>query len=379
MTVYSIPPFQTMPLKYDYPFSTITIDNLDIPIEEIMSGSYLPRSPFEETTCTFIWSWLSGTQTFELDTSGSTGTPKRILIRRSQMEASAYATVTALNLQRGDHALVCIDTKYIGGRMMLVRALIAGMKIIGVTPCANPLVNLSSERIDFAAMVPYQVQTILDAPEISLFDRIGKIIIGGAPLLPGTKRELSKLNCLCFATYGMTETISHIALQPLKKNNGTDTYTILPGVTIRSDERECLVIRTSFLDEEIITNDKVKFINSTTFQWLGRLDHVINSGGVKVSPEQVEGKLEGKILRLNLHERFIISSAPHPKLGEQLILVLEKKGLEIEEKNQILNALMGVVDKFEMPKDVFCIFPFPETSSGKIDRTAITKLLTERP
>src|SRR5260221_617468 len=248
------------------------------------------QTEFEKSILAFCRDWLQGNDYFILSTSGSTGVPKQITLRGEQMEASARLTSAALGLQSGYNALLCLDTRYIAGQMMLVRSLIAGMNIVAVEPSSNPFETIRPDlRIDFAAIVPYQLQNILDsASGKNTLNKLKAVLVGGAPVSTKVKALLHPLQCPVYSSYGMTETISHIALQALNGPAAKDYFEVLPGISIERDARGCLTIAADYLGKDkIITNDLVEILGQRHFLWLGRWDRVINTSGVKVIPEKI--------------------------------------------------------------------------------------------
>lgn len=331
-------------------------------------------SAFEQATLNFCNQWLCGIDTFRLKTSGSTGSAKSIFIQRSQMETSARLTQKALNLQQGLNALLCLDVNFIAGKMMLVRSFITGMNILAVDPIANPFQEVKNEKIDFAALVPYQLQAILkSASAKEKLNEISTVIIGGAPLDSDTIDQLQQLKCSVYATYGMTETISHVALQKLNGAERLDYFEALPGIQFELDDRECLVIDASLLGlERIKTNDIVKLLSATTFQWLGRWDNIINSGGIKVLPERIEREVEKQSFGVNLTNRFFIAGLPDQQFGSKVVLLIEGS---FNKKNELLSLLTKRLSKFEMPKEIHVMEQFIETETKKINRPATLQLL----
>jgi o-succinylbenzoate---CoA ligase len=362
----------------DYPFESIILNNREIALSRILRDEERSITPFEESTFTFIRQWLQGQQQFVIKTSGSTGTPKSITITRSQMEASATATQKALNLQRYGNALVCLDTRYIAGKMMIVRSFVTGMRIIALDPVANPLENSWGKSIHFVAIVPYQLQAILNSGNASSLDNIETVIIGGATVPAEIVKKLESFRCRAFATYGMTETISHIALKRLNGLQKTSLYETLPGVKISIDERSCLAIECNYLSERLVTNDIVEILNPTSFRWIGRADNVINSGGVKVSTEDLEERLTSLLHALTLHENFVISSLPDEILENRIVLVLERQRLGSETEKKLIQTMKDHLPKYEVPKAIYCVFPFPQTESGKVDRVQIKNIISKQ-
>jgi len=313
----------------------------------------------------FLKEWINEEEYVPVHTSGSTGTPKEIQLRKDYMCNSALATGTYFSLKENITALLCLSANYIAGKMMLVRAMVLGWNIHLVSPKLNPLLGVEN-LFDFCAMVPLQVEESL--PQLS---RIKKLIIGGGVVSSGLQQQLQFVNTNCFATYGMTETITHIAVKKLNNfNNKSDNsyYNILSNVLISQDDRDCLVIDApSVSNEVIITNDIVKLHSSTEFEWLGRYDNVINSGGVKLFPEQIEEKLSQFIKK-----RFFVIGIPDDKLGEKLILIIESN---VNFNLSRLDYQRCKLSKFEIPKQVFMISNFIETPTGKIQRKKTLGLL----
>jgi len=251
-------------------------------------------------------------------------------------------------LKPGNSALQCLPVKYVAGKMMLVRAMILGLDLEFVAPSSHPMRNNEID-FDFVAMVPLQAQN-----SIQELQKVKKLIIGGAAVNKTLEKQLLKLKTEVYETYGMTETITHIAARKL----GEKAFTVLPDVTVSYDDRNCLVIHAPKIsDEVIITNDIVELVNENQFIFLGRIDNVINSGGIKLIPEQIENKLMSKI-----QQRFFISSKSDDELGEKLILVVEGDKVEFE------HTIYEDLDKYEKPKEILFIPKFKETATGKIMR-----------
>lgn len=317
----------------------------------------------------FCVEWLNGKTSFEITTSGSTGPPKKITIKRESMIASSGATAKALDLQEGMTSLVCLDTGFIAGMMMLVRSMTTGMNMIITEPSANPLQELPSSKIDFAALVPYQMNAMLQSDQSEQLSLIGTIILGGASINVQLLEEVSKIPAACYATFGMTETISHIALQRLNGIQRQENFHALDGVRISQDDRGCLVIEVGYLGEKIITNDIVDIVRSGEFKWLGRWDSAINSGGVKVFPEKIEKVIGEWMFGKGLPNRFFAIGQKDERLGEQVVLVIEGK-LELIHEKELLTTMRTALAKYEIPKKVLYVTNFKETPTGKIDRSA---------
>lgn len=309
----------------------------------------------------FILQWkISNNNFIKVKTSGSTGNPKEISISKKAMTASAKLTGDYLDLKRGDKALLCLPLDFISGKMMVIRTLVLGLNLIPVEPIGNPLKN-KNEDFDFAAMTPMQIHNILeDEKGIEKLDKIKNLIIGGGEINPQLESKLSKLKNNTFHTYGMTETATHIAM---KKINGTDKnkyFVALQNVWFEQDNRNCLVIFAPHISNDcIITNDIVILKNKTEFEFIGRYDNTINSGGIKINPEIIEKKIESFINR-----RFFIYGKPDAKLVKKIILIVEGKP-----NKQIEKTLENIpFSKFEKPKEIVFISQFKETENGKVNR-----------
>lgn len=306
--------------------------------------------PFEQHVGNFLLDWFDEKSYIELSTSGTTGTPKIIKIEKQAMLDSALATGDFFGLKPGDTMLHCLPTNYVAGKMMFVRSFILGLDMKFVEPSSDPLKNLD-EEFDFCAMVPLQAKNSLEKLKAR---KIKKLIIGGVKVHKALEKELVKLPMDIYETYGMTETITHIAAKKI----GEKAFTVLPNVKIYTDERKCLVIKAKNISKnEIVTNDIVKLVSDKQFTWEGRYDNIINSGGVKLMPETIEDKLSTLIPR-----RYFVSGEADETLGEKVVLYVEGDSLPIEDE------VFAVLDKFEKPKDIVFIPKFAETVTGKIMR-----------
>lgn len=352
-----------------YPYSSIRINGREASLQNILDNGEPVLNDVEKNTFDFIRRWLSDQNEFTLRTSGSTGPSKSIIVTRDQMTASARATEKALGLQQGFSALICLDTNYIAGQMMLVRSLITGMRIVAVTPSSNPFQQVGNDTpIDFAALVPYQVQAILQSAERERFNTTRTIIIGGAALDQETAEQLLPYRTRFFATYGMTETLSHIALQPLNGDDASPFFRVLPGIAIRRDDRDCLVIEASYLRESVVTNDLVALEDADRFRWLGRFDNIINSGGVKIIPERVESEVEKALKDLKIHCRSFIAGIPDHQLGEKVVLMLEGVVMHEGDQQALYAALQTLLTRYEIPREVIALRSFDMTETGKLNR-----------
>lgn len=297
----------------------------------------------------FLLDWLDDKETIQLTTSGTTGAPKVITIKKQSMVHSAIATGNFFNLHPQDKALLCLPAKYIAGKMMIVRAMMLGLELDIMAPSSHLDDLLPHKNYDFVAIVPLQAENSLEK-----LHQFKKIIIGGAKVSDDLATKLKEIKSDIYETYGMTETITHIAAKKI----GEEFFTILEHVAISTDDRNCLVIDVSTISEEkVITNDIVEILNERQFKWLGRYDNVINSGGIKLFPEQIEAKLASKIAK-----RFFITGQPDDVLGAKVVLVIEG------EKSDINSTIFETLEKFEKPKEILFVSEFVETETKKINR-----------
>ena len=306
----------------------------------------------------FLTNWFDSKSFVEVKTSGSTGNPKIIQLQKIHMINSAKATGDYFNLPKNTTALLCMSPNYIAGKMMLVRALTLGWHLDILAPTSNPLKN-SDKNYDFSAMVPMQLHNSLQD-----IHKIKKLIVGGGTVSNELLGKIQQVKTEIFATYGMTETITHIAVKRMNAiaSGAKQTqYKTLPNIQISLDHRGCLVIDAPTISaEKVITNDLVELISSTEFKWLGRIDNVINSGGIKLIPEQIEEKLAAII-----ENRFFVSGKKEEILGEKLILIIE--GIKNE---GLLNRIQQLksLSIYEIPKEICFLEKFTETETNKIDR-----------
>lgn len=308
----------------------------------------------------FLKDWFSNESLIYVKTSGSTGIPKNIHLQKTFMKQSAQATASFFQLPSKTSALCCLPVDFIAGKMMVVRALTQGWHLDIIAPSSTPLKNVC-HSYDFAAMVPLQLSNSLEKIHL-----IRKLIVGGGEVSSQLEESINQIKTEVFATYGMTETITHIAIKPLNGPNQTSYYQVFPNVKIDIDYRNCLVIKAPRISTNtIITNDIVELISETEFIWKGRFDNVINSGGIKLHPEVLEKKIGTKISR-----RFFVAGIPDKKLEKKLILLVEGDYYPISHDD-----VFSDFSKFEIPKEIFFIKRFVETKTNKIQRLETLELL----
>jgi O-succinylbenzoic acid--CoA ligase len=341
-------------------------------------------SAYERRVLQFCQQWLSGQETFTLQTSGSTGQPKTILLTRTQMVTSAHWTGHALGLQPGDRALVCLSVAYIAGMMMLVRGFELGLHLTVIDPVSRPLAAFApARRFDFTAMVPLQLHETLhgNAYEGAILNDMQAVLIGGAPVSLALEEHSQRVQAPLYHTYGMTETVSHIALRRLNGPQRSERFMPFDEVRLGVDARGCLTITSALTRGEILyTNDLVEFHADGSFRWLGRIDNVINSGGVKVHIEQVERAIEAWLMHsqggVYAERRFFVGPLAHPRLGHAVVAVIEGEldGGEVAGAPAFTMALRTSLQQaltpYEIPRQVYFVPQLCETPTGKIDRGA---------
>ena len=308
----------------------------------------------------FLVEWYSDAPSLRGYTSGSTGVPKPIELLKSDMLASARLTNSYLGIDAHSTLLLCLSPSYIAGKMMIVRAIASGAQLVVVSPSSTPLVGLDV-AITMAAMVPMQVaETLRQADGEAQLVCVSKLLVGGAPVDDVLEQKLMTLPVETYVTYGMTETVSHVALRRV----GETCYTAIGDVTFATDERGCLVIDAPQLSgRRFVTNDIVQIVDACRFRWLGRYDNVIMSGGLKFCAEQLEAKIAHLIPR-----RYYIMAAPDERLGQRVVLVIEGRPYDEVALQQLRIELSTCMSRYEMPRDIRFIEHFAETSSGKVKR-----------
>lgn len=322
---------------------------------------------WEKEIYRFIINWLSDRDYIVQYSSGTTGKPKEIRLSKKSMMQSARNTCRFLHLQKGGTALLCMPIDFIAGKMMLLRCLEYELNMLITEPKSLPDINTGCP-VHLAAMVPFQLSNILDCK--GSLNPIMLLLVGGAEISHQLENQLLPLETPVYATYGMSETSSHIAMRRLNGPQKQSTYKTLPGVKIKTDNRGCLVIEADYLQSTVISNDLVELTGPDTFNWIGRFDNLINSGGYKIVPEEVETIIHEKSML-----ECIAIGLPDIKLGQKLVLVFEE--------NQIPYALTALKEDLGnllprrwKPRDIVTVERFPRTLSQKVDRQRLVKLLT---
>ena len=344
---------------------TITIEGITYSSDSFrgeLDPDFALKSDFHNELLLFLKEWFSDASTLTVKTSGSTGIPKEIQVEKDRMIQSAHLTCSFLGLQKDDTALLCMPLQYIAGKMMVVRCLISGLDLYVIPPSGNPLKDRDI-HFHFAAMIPLQVFNTLQSDiETQRLQQIKSLIIGGGSIDTGLEEKLKDFPNSVYSTYGMTETLSHIALRKISGQKASIKYQPFDTVSLSLSEEGTLIIKAPLVCKETLyTNDVAEIYEDGTFRIIGRKDNIINSGSIKIQIEKLEELLKPLITR-----NFAITSIPDPKFGEIIVLVSED---EID-----ITTLSGQVPDYYIPKKNIVISKIPQTETGKISRAEIKKL-----
>jgi len=327
-----------------------------------------PETKFRLELFRFLADWFNDSEEMTVQTSGSTGEPKLIRVRKTQMMNSACATCYQLRLAPGDRILLCMSLQFIAGKMMVVRALVAGLDLHLVPPSGYPLKD-TNLKFRFAAMVPMQIYNCLQVSlERERLQNIAVLLVGGSAVDPKLEKELQAFPNPVYASYGMAETLSHIALRRINGPEASEYFMPLPSVTVFLSEEHCLNIDAPLVcSHRLYTNDKAEMRGDGSFRILGRIDNVINTGGIKVQIELLEAFLSDFI-----DLPFAVSSLPDEKFGEIIVLAVEGI-LDDALLTQTLHAENLPAHQF--PKQIITLDRLPRTESGKINRSMLREML----
>lgn len=315
----------------------------------------------------FILDFFDDSEFVLQKTSGSTGTPKTIQLSKQAMLESAKMTTSFFKLEQSDVAVLCLPVKYIAGKMMIVRALLAGLNLVIIEPAGTPYFT-GLGKIDFCAMVPMQAANLL---EQNNWPNCKTLILGGAETNHRLAEKLCGVETRVYETYGMAETYSHIAIKRINGEIPETNFTALPGIHISEDKRSCLQIEAPYLGEKVVTNDCVDLLSKNKFRWIGRFDSIINSGGIKIQSETLENQIQ-KITQIP----SAVIGMPDALLTEKVVLVLETdKTIDVAE---MLAKLSIEIDKKRLPKSIYAVKAFPRNESFKIDRMKLKELIVSK-
>ena len=314
----------------------------------------------------FVSDWQSDSPTLLVHTSGSTGKPKPMLVEKRRMEASARITCGFLGLRAGDTALLCMPLDFIAGKMVVVRSLVWGLQLVAVEPSGHPLKGLT-ESPTFAAMVPMQVYNSLKVEEERrLLRDIKHLIIGGGAVNSDMAEVLRGFPNAVWSTYGMTETLSHIALRRLSGAEASEWYEPFDGVGVTTSADGCLVIDApAVCAQPLVTNDIAEIApDGRRFRIRGRRDNVVCSGGLKLQIEEMEARLQP-----HLNVPYMISKRPDDKFGEAVVLLAVTDDME-----SVCEVCRKHMPRYEQPRYFLAVSELPMTPTGKPARAEAMKL-----
>lgn len=301
----------------------------------------------------FLREWRNDSPTLMVRTSGSTGEPKAMLVEKRRMQASARITCNYLGLKAGDTALLCLPLDYIAGKMMVVRALTCGMTLLAVEPSGTPEWN---GPVDLAAMVPLQVWNLLrDEGGRQRLMTVRHLIIGGGAIDDELQEQLKDFPNQVWSTYGMTETLSHIALRRLNGPQRSGWYTPFEGVQVSLGEDGCLVISAPAVCDRPLHTHDIAQLDGRRFRILGRSDNVVCSGGIKIQIEEVE-----RLLRSRVREPYLITSLPDKRLGETIVMLTTACSTQ-----QLKDICREVLPRYYRPTRYITVDSIPQTPTGK--------------
>ncbi|XOD69300.1 MAG: AMP-binding protein [Flavobacteriales bacterium AspAUS03] len=309
---------------------------------------------WQQAVLAFLRQWYDQYPVLSVYSSGTTSSLRMFSVKKAHMVSSARMTADFFGLKSGSRALLCLSPDYIAAKMLLVRAAVLGWQLCCVPPSSQPLKGFDAS-FDFVPMVPLQL-----AESLADLGRVKILLIGGALISSRLEEALQLCPTACYSSYGMTETLSHVALRRI---NGTDReqyFRTLPGIDLSLDERGCLrIFAPELMDAPLQTQDLVELVSEDQFIWLGRYDYLINSGGIKIIPEQWEERF-----RPFVSTSFFIAALPDEILGQKIALFVEGKPTSLE----IPEMLFVGKDRFCKPREICFVPQFLWTSSGKIRR-----------
>ena len=329
-------------------FIIINGNQIDAQKATHLLGTHIPE--WEKAIYSFLVEWWNSKSFVSVKTSGSTGTPKIIKVAKNRMKASAQMTGEYFGFEENQSVLLCLPANFIAGKMMLVRAITWRLKIDAVEPKLQ--LSIPNKDYYFAAMTPPQIERSLKS-----VNKIEKILLGGAPVSITLESQLGPLKPSFFVSYGMTETLSHVAIRNIQEDE-PNTYLGLSNVSFTHHKENQLVIHApNLLAEPLPTTDCVELISKNKFRWLGRADFVINSGGLKISPEEIEGQISSIIKK-----PFFIHGKEGSKWGQVPVLIIETSPFD---PSELLEEIQMHTSKNKAPKEVYFLDKFVLTQNGK--------------
>lgn len=352
------------------PFQELTVDGKRLRGQEIIAWTesliertrHAPWTIDLRTTCRAL---VDGEGVLPVRTSGTTGAPKAMELPFADVLASIELTRAAFDLGSGDRALLCLPCEFIGGKLMVARAMVLGLDLHVIDPRGGVMNNLRiRDRFRFATMVPMQLHTALHQDRARVEEQFEMILLGGGPVSNALVDDVRDLRTRIYDGYGSTETVTHIALRKLNGGGTEEYFTTLGNVTVQADEAGRLIADTPHLSTpRHETSDVIEVLDGRHFKWAGRHDHAILSGGRKILPERLEAMTAGVVPYAHF-----FASRPDERLGQRVVLVVEKDATDGNEREQIIRMVSGMLDEHERPREVIFVPSFVRTPSGKVER-----------
>lgn len=326
---------------------------------------------WEKEIYVFFRQWFSESDSITAETSGSTSKPKTIKLRKEHIIASAQKTLGYFDLSKDNTAWLCLPVHYIAGKLMIVRAIVGELNLIYSKPEVLPMIDYS-EKIDFVAMVPNQVSNLIASDKgISILEDVGKLLIGGSEIPSILEQNIKMISNICaWNSYGMTETITHIALRKIGENELDGDFIPLPGVELTVNNENQLIISSASIGVvDLLTNDIVDLFDDGSFSILGRKDNVVISGGLKLFPEVIEN-----IIKEFVDAELFVGGLPDDSLGQKLTLFIEGNTFNLT-NTELRERLLLRLKKHQIPKEIKYVDSFIRTPNGKLQRDEILKMV----
>ncbi|MEA3496732.1 MAG: AMP-binding protein [Bacteroidota bacterium] len=350
--------------------SKIFYKNNELEFDKIKNSTSLGNDNFIASVCKIIADWNSGRKKFKLKTSGSTAKAKIIFFTKEQLIISAKQTIETFKISKSDTLFLCLPVDHSAGFMMVIRALVCKANLLVLKPSKNPLKEISlNQKIDFFAFIPQQFSSlILETPEkIKILNKSRAVIIGGERISKEIIAQAKEIQAPVFHTYGMTETLTHVALKRLNGKNPDKYFHLLKNIKAETDNKNRLILQTPlYPSKKLYTNDIVNLNKDQSFEWLTRADNIINSSGFKINPDELAIKIENQISEIFKNTTYFFFSIPDKIVGEKLMLAIESSNSE--KKEMILKLLTKKLKRYEIPKEIIFIDNFVYSSLGKINK-----------
>ena len=356
--------------KEQLPNDIFFIEGKQYPYNELIEWIHsMSEDQYINTIKSVYKKWLDNNNYISIFTSGSTGKPKEIKLEKSRIYASAKISLAYFKLKKGNKVLLVLPAQKVGGLMLIIRSIIGQLDLCYKKPSLNPFKSELTCDFEFCSLTPAQLAAAWESKNSRRETRkINRILLGGSGIPKGLENEIEKEENVYFHSYGMTETISHVAIRILNGDKKTGYFKALEGVTFESNEDNQLIINApKILSNPLLTNDVAELIDAKKMIFKGRVDNVVNSGGIKLIVEEIENRLSGIF-----SNEFYLCGIPDEILGEKLVLVI--KGSLKKDESNVLDNKFDFLQKYEVPKVVYLVQDFNYTKNGKLIRTMPTQL-----